>query len=136
MGEPAWTGDSEFGDAYQRWINHDELDRLLEEWTVDRTPWEITQALQQEGVPAFPSLSADQLAKDPHLSARNAFPTVNHAEKGSQRAVVPPWRFSHSTAVVDRWTPDLGEHNVEVFHELLGLNVEEVQSLEKAKVIW
>jgi crotonobetainyl-CoA:carnitine CoA-transferase CaiB-like acyl-CoA transferase len=136
MGQPGWARDVKFGDGYQRWLNHDELDRCLEEWTTELTPWEITRALQQEGVPAFPSLSASQLAEDPHLSSRNTFPTVNHPEKGSQRAVAPPWRFSRSAASVDQWTPDLGEHNVEVFHGLLGLDRQEVADLEKAKVIW
>lgn len=136
MGEQNWTDSPNFGDAYQRWLNHDELDRHLGECTRYFEPWEITQALQYQGVPSFPSLPADQLANDPHLAARNAFPTVTHAEKGSQRAVAPPWRFSHSDAAIDRWTPDLGEHNMEIFHGLLGLNPEEVIALEEAKVIW
>ena len=136
LGEQSWTDSPRFGDAYQRWLNHDELDHLLEQCTGNFTPWEITQALQDQGVSAFPSLSADQLASDPHLAARNAFPTVSHPEKGSQRAVAPPWRFSRSTVAVDRWTPDLGEHNLEVFHGLLGLKAGEVRALEESKVIW
>ena len=136
LGSPSWTGEARFGDAYQRWLNQDELDPLLEEWTSRLTPWEITQLLQREGVPAFPSLSADQLASDPHLLARDAFPTVEHAEKGRQRAVAPPWRFSRTTARVDRWTPDLGEHNLEVFHGLLGLGADELKALEMAHVVW
>ncbi len=136
LGEQSWTGSPKFADAYQRWLNQDELDSLLNQFTKKFTPWEITQALQNQGVPAFPSLSADQLANDRHLAARNAFPTVNHPDKGSQRAVAPPWRFSHSTVNVDRWTPDLGEHNLEVFHGLLGLKPEDVIALAEAKVIW
>ncbi|MGH8070365.1 MAG: hypothetical protein ACRERE_35035 [Candidatus Entotheonellia bacterium] len=56
---------------------------------------------------AFPSLSADQLMSDPHLLPRDAFPTGEHPDKGRQRAVAPPWRFSETPARVDRWTPDL-----------------------------
>lgn len=136
VGEQSWTASPRFGDAYQRWLNQDELDNLLGQCTGQFTPWEITHALQNQGVAAFPSLSADQLACDPHLAARNTFPNVTHPEKGSQRAVAPPWRFSRSTAKVDRWTPDLGEHNLEVFHGLLGLKPAEVTALEEARVIW
>ena len=136
LGEQSWTESLRFGDAYQRWLNQDELDSLLDQCTRTFTPWEITQAFQDQGVPAFPSLSADQLASDPHLAARNAFPSVTHPEKGMQRAVAPPWRFSRSTAKVDRWTPDLGEQNLEIFHGLLGLQLEDVITLEEAKVIW
>jgi len=136
LGDPAWARDDKFGDAYQRWLNQDELDRHLEAWTGPLTPQEVTRRLQQAGVAAFPSLSADQLMSDPHLLARDAFPTIEHPEKGRQRAVAPPWRFSQTPAWVDQWTPDLGEHNIEVFHGLLGLGLEEIKALEEARVIW
>jgi benzylsuccinate CoA-transferase BbsF subunit len=136
LGDPPWSGEPRFGDAYRRWINREELDRLLEQWTIHFTPQVVAQQLQRAGVAAFPSLSAAQLMADPHLLAREAFPVVEHPDKGRQRAVAPPWRFSSTPARVDRWTPSLGEHNVEVFHGLLGLSVPEVKRLEKAQVIW
>jgi crotonobetainyl-CoA:carnitine CoA-transferase CaiB-like acyl-CoA transferase len=136
LGNPAWAGDAKFGDAYQRWLHQDELDRHLEAWTVQLSPQEVTRRLQREGVAAFPSLSADQLMSDPHLLARDAFPTVEHPDKGRQRVVAPPWRLSETPARVDRWTPDLGEHNIQVFHGLLGLSLEEVKALQAARVIW
>ena len=136
MGDPGWADVPRFGDAYQRWHNQDDLDRLLNEWTRQLTSWDITQLLQREGVPAFPSLSADQLAIDPHLLARDAFPTIRHPDKGQQQAVAPPWQFSRTPARIDRWTPDLGEDNVDVLHGLLGLEVSEVRALEQAKVVW
>jgi crotonobetainyl-CoA:carnitine CoA-transferase CaiB-like acyl-CoA transferase len=136
LGNPAWAGDAKFGDAYQRWLHQDELDRHLEAWTVQLSPQEVTRRLQREGVAAFPSPSAAQLTSDPHLLARDAFPTVEHPDKGRQRAVAPPWRLSETPARVDRWTPDLGEHNMQVFHGLLGLSLEEVKALQAARVIW
>ena len=136
LGQPAWVTEDQFGDAYLRWRNRDVLDQRLEEWTTRFTPQEVTDLLQREGVAAFPSLAADQLLSDPHLQARQAFPWVEHPEKGRQRAVAPPWKFSETPAQVDRWTPDLGEHNLEVFHRLLGLTAEEVEELSQAQVIW
>ena len=133
---PSWTGETRFSDGYQRWLNQEELEHLLEGWTLRFTPWEATRILQEEGVPAFPSLAADQLSHDPHLLARDAFPVVEHPEKGKVRAVAPPWRFSHTPAIINRWTPDLGEHNMEVFHGLVGLEADEVKALEQAKVVW
>jgi len=136
LGKPAWASEDKFGDAYQRWLNQDELDRHLEAWTAQLSRQEVSRRLQQAGVAAFPSLSADQLMSDPHLLARDGFPTVEHPDKGRQRAVAPPWRFSETPARVDRWTPDLGEHNIQVFHGLLGLSLEEVKALQDARVIW
>ena len=136
IGRPPWCLEDRFGDGYQRWLNHDQLDRRLEEWTSAVTAEEATRRLQSEGVAAFPSMSAPQLMADAHLQTRDAFPEVSHPEKGRQRAVAPPWRFSETPASIDKWTPDLGEHNLDIFHGLLGLSVAEVKALEEAKVIW
>jgi len=136
MGDPDWARGDEFGDAFRRWKAHDRLDGLIEAWTVQRTPAEATGLLQAQGVAAAPSFTPDQLMADAHLREREAFPKVRHPEKGEQRAVAPPWRLSRTPAVIDQWTPDLGENNLDVFHGILGLGKAEVEQLQKTKVIW
>jgi benzylsuccinate CoA-transferase BbsF subunit len=136
MGKPKWAEGDRFGDAFRRWKHHDELDGLISEWTATHSPNEITKKLQSHRVPAFPSLSPSQLRADPHLEARDAFPTITHPEKGEMRAVVPPWRFSETPSRIDRWTPDLGEHNIDVFHGILGVPKSEVERLQDSHVIW
>jgi hypothetical protein len=37
---------------------------------------------------------------------------------------------------VDRWTPDLGEHNREVFCGLLGMDEAELTNLQEARIVW
>ena len=136
MGNPAWADADDFGDAFLRWQNQDSLEEKLAAWTALHTADEVTQRLQSAGIAAFPSLSADQLLTDPHLAERDAFPVVTHPEKGEQRAVAPPWRFSRTPAALDRWTPDLGEHNREVFCGLLGMDEAELATLQEAQVVW
>ncbi|PKB79557.1 MAG: hypothetical protein BZY88_12715 [SAR202 cluster bacterium Io17-Chloro-G9] len=136
MGDPGWAQGDEFGDGFRRWKAHDRLDGLIEKWTVQRTPAETANLLQHYGVAAAHSLTPDQLIADPHLQEREAFPMVIHPVKGEQRAVTPPWRFSGTPAVIDQWTPDLGENNLDVFHGILGLDEPEVERLQEAKVIW
>ena len=136
MGDPDWAQGDEFGDAFRRWKVHDRLDALIEAWTAQHTPTEATNMLEIQGVAAAPSLTPDQLIGDAHLLERETFPKVLHPEKGEQRAVAPPWRLSGTPAVIDRWTPDLGENNLDVFQGILGLNKAEVERLQEAKIIW
>ena len=136
MGTPEWAEGDRFGDAFRRWKEHDALDAFITEWTGKLSPMEVTEKLQSRCVPAFPSLSPSQLKSDRHLEARDAFPTIVHAAKGEMRAVVPPWRFSKTPSSIDTWTPDLGEHNMDVFHGILGLSKDEVESLQDSQVIW
>ena len=136
MGDPEWADADEYGDAFLRWQNQDSLEQRLSEWTATRAADEVTDLLQSAGIAAFPSLSADQLMVDPHLAERHAFPATVHAEKGEQRAVAPPWRFSQTSTDPLRWTPDLGEHNREVFCGLLGMDEAELTALQEAQVVW
>ena len=136
MGNPAWADADEYGDAFLRWQNQDSLEQRLSEWTSTRAAEDVTNLLQSAGIAAFPSLSADQLMADPHLAERDAFPTTVHAEKGEQRAVAPPWRFSETPTDPLRWTPDLGEHNHEVFCGLLGMDEAELTALQGAHIVW
>ena len=96
----------------------------------------MTDLLQSAGITAFPSLSADQLLANPHLAERDAFPLITHDEKGEQRAVAPPWRFSETPADTLRWTPELGENNHEVFCGLLGMDEGELAALQEQRIVW
>ena len=137
MGSPGWAAGDEFGDAFRRWRRHDELDAHVEEWTLQHTAYEAAQKLQAHGVAAHPSLASDALMQDVHLEARGAFPMVHNQDTGEQqRAVTPPWRFSETPAGIDRWTPTLGQHNLDVFSGILGLPPEEVEELERRQIIW
>jgi crotonobetainyl-CoA:carnitine CoA-transferase CaiB-like acyl-CoA transferase len=136
MGNPTWAEADDYGDAFLRWQNQDQLEGQLSGWTATMTAGAVTELLQSAGIAAFPSLSAEQLLSDPHLFERDAFPLVTHPEKGEQRAVAPPWRFSQTPAAVDRWTPDLGEHSREVFCGLLGMDEAELATLQQAQVVW
>ena len=137
IGAPPWAAGDEFGDAFRRWRRHEELDTLIEEWTLLHSAEEATRKLRAHGVAAHPSLAPDAMMQDGHLLARGAFPTVGNAETGEeQRAVAPPWRFSETPASIDRWTPTLGQHNMEVFSGILGLPPGEVKDLEQSQVIW
>ena len=136
MGYPDWATTSEFGDGFKRWQNHDKLDLLIEKWTSGIEASQVSDSLQQLGVAASVSLSPKQVLQNHHLLERESFPIIVDKEKGQQKAVSPPWKFSKTVAAIDKWTPELGENNIEVFNGLLGLEIPEIEKLEKYQVIW
>ena len=136
IGRPGLAGDERFADAASRWKNQDELDRLISQWTVNYTHYEVTDILQKAGVAAFPSMSREELARDPHLMERGAFVEVAHPEAGLKTFLAPPWRLSATPAEISRHSPLLGEHNEYVFCDLLGMTVEEFAVLVAENVIY
>lgn len=136
LGNPDWTKDSKFSDAYRRWQNQDELDRLVEGWTSQFGPYEVMQILQQAGVAAIPSFNSQELYTNPHLNERDFWAEVEHPVIGRQTVAAPPWKLSSTPAKIYRHGPLLGEHNQYVFGELLGLTDSEIQQLIEDKVIY
>lgn len=135
LGDPAWARDPEVADAAGRRAREDEIDARISEWCGERPPEEVLWRLQRAGVAATPSMSAEDLLRDPHLRERGAFPTVTDARRGSRPVVGPPWRFSATPAAIARWSPDLGEHNEYVLSELLGLDRSEIDRLVAEGVV-
>jgi benzylsuccinate CoA-transferase BbsF subunit len=136
MGNPKWTRDEKFADAYSRWKNQDELDRLLTEWTVNYTHYQVTEKLQEAGVAAMPSFSNQEIFSDPHFKERKLAVEVEHPSMGKQVVLGPPWRLSETPAKVIKASPIIGEHNEYVFGELLGMPSPEIKQLMDEQVIY
>jgi len=59
-----------------------------------------------------------------------------HPVMGSEWITEPPWRLSETPAKIKRHGPLFGEHNQEVYHDLLGLSNEEIKKLEEKEIIF
>lgn len=129
IGNPPWSKEERFSDQISRWQNQDELDRLIEEWTITHTHYEVMEILQRAGIAAVPSFSNQDLFHDPHCRQRGYLVSVEHPEAGELYVLAPPWKFSATPGKVTRPAPLLGEHNNYVLEKLLGLSCTEIQEL-------
>jgi benzylsuccinate CoA-transferase BbsF subunit len=136
MGDPEWTRDAAFATAEDRRRNQERLDKLIQDWTVDRDADELTRLLQARGVAAIPSYSAEELFTNPHLRERGSITEVQHPRLGRRQAISPPWTMSATPARIERSAPLLGEHNDYVLCELLGLSTDEVARLVEENVVY
>lgn len=136
LGNPKWTKEERFSDAYKRWENQEELDRLVTEWTLNHTHYEVTHMMQKAGVAAMPSLSNEEIIHDPHFKHRGMSNTVEHPVMGEQVVFGVPWRYSKTPVNVHKAGPVMGESNNYVFGELLGLSGDEIARLVEDKVIF
>jgi benzylsuccinate CoA-transferase BbsF subunit len=136
LGTPRWVGESRFADALSRWANREELDRLVEVWTLSLTSGEVTDLLQAVGVAAIPSFTSEELCSDPHLGQREAWIEVQHPAIGRQTLVAPPWKLSATPARVHSAAPLLGEDNQDVFGDLLGLHETDIVRLIEGEIIY
>jgi len=136
MKNPHWTRDEKFAGMYNRWNNQDELDRLITEWTVNYTHYEVTDMLQKAGVAAMPSLSNQEILSDPHFQERKLAVEVVHPVMGKQVVLGAPWKLSETPAKVIKASPVMGENSEYVFGELLGIPSSEIKQLIEEQVIY
>ncbi len=135
IGRPGLAADPRFASAAVRKAHEDELDRIIADWCRSRDRWAVAEALQEAGVPAFPSVSSADLRADPHLAAREAFHDFDHPEVGRRAHFRVPWRWSRRANGTGRRAPCLGEHTGEVLREVLGLTTNEIADLHERGVV-
>ena len=134
-GTPSWSKDDRFADLYSRLQYQEELDKLISEWTLRHTDYEAMEIMQRAGVAAMPCMDIEERYFDPHFRERGMFLNVPDSEGDIFVLTNMPFRMSKSTASIDRPAPMIGEHNSYVFHDILGLDQEEITKLEEEKVI-
>ena len=135
MDRPELASDPGFASAAERKMHENELDRIVGEWCRNRDRWAAAEALQAEGVPAFPSVSSADLKDDPHLAARGAFHGFEHPEVGARAHLRVPWRWTRRRNGTGRRAPCLGEHTEEVLREVLELTGDEIADLLEREVV-
>ena len=130
IGAPEWSADNRFSTTDARYASQDELDGLIETWTVQHTPHEVLHKLQKAGVIAgavqTPKEKVDQ---DPQLRHRDFLPEIEHAELGLNKFEGQPMRLSRSPWELRRPSPLLGEHSELIFKEVLGVGEDEMAEL-------
>ncbi len=120
--DPRFRGPSALTDPHRR----EEFEAIFVPWLLDRTRAEATEAGQQAKVPCAPVAAPSDVLKDDHLLARDSFVSVERAPHGQVKVPGPPFRFSKG-AWQARPAPTLGQHNAEVYDDVLQLSSQELQ---------
>ncbi|WP_298403190.1 CaiB/BaiF CoA-transferase family protein [uncultured Chloroflexus sp.] len=135
MGQPELARDPRFATHHARGENQAELDDLIAAWTINYTADQLQAMMDEYGVPAGRIYTAKEMLSDPHFIARQSIVGVPDPDLGEikMQNVVP--RLSATPGGIDWTGPALGQHNREVFVDLLGLSEDEVAALQAKRVI-
>ncbi len=135
LSQPQWAGDSRFATAKLRKRYEAEIDAAIEAFCASRTRWQITEIFQANGVAALPSLSAEDLVKNPHLQARQAFNQHDHPEVGPRSMQNAPWLLSNCPNGLGQAAPLLGQHTEQVLQSVLRFDSSKITALKAKGVI-
>ena len=135
IGNPAWTKDHRFATIVDRLRNVDELDRLVEEWTIQYDPQEVMNILQDAGVAAGVAQRSVDALSDPQLQHLNAFIEVDHPVVGKRIYPNIPFKISNMTFPESKPAPLFGQHTEEICREILQISEEDIRHLKDIGVL-
>ena len=116
--------------------NHAALKVEIEKWSTTVTAEEAYDAINAAGVPASPINDLYQISHDPHvLEDRQMFIPVKHPVIGDMRVNGNPVKLLDMMPEVVTCAPALGQHNEEIYGQLLGLDKEQLEALAEDHVI-
>lgn len=136
MGRPELASDPRFATHVARGERQAELDDLINRWTATKTIDEVEALMIEHSVPAGRVYTGREMLADPHFAARQAIATVAHPVHGELKMQAPMPRLSDTPSAIRRRAPlHPGEHNAEVYGEILGLGAQELADLAARGVI-
>jgi len=130
------TRDSRFDTALKRVENRAALDELVGSLVRGHNSQELTKSLQAAGVAAYPVENCMDLHHDENLDAFGFWRWLEHKEMGHAVYEGLQHRMSRTPGDLRFAAPTLGQHNDEVFSQMLGLSAAEIDQLIKDSVIF
>lgn len=135
MGRPELAEDPQWKTLAQRAERSDEINGIVAAWAETLTAAEIEARCIECGVPVGTAYGAEQMLADPHMTARGDFVIVDDPVAGPHRQQAPFPRLDGAPPAAPSPAPTLGQHNSEVWCDLVGLTPDELAAHQAAGVI-
>jgi crotonobetainyl-CoA:carnitine CoA-transferase CaiB-like acyl-CoA transferase len=135
IGRDDLLGDADFSDPQRRLARAGEVDAVVADWVAGKTLSEAMAVFDAHEVAAAPVYDVSDLVADEQLAHRGVFVSVDDRQLGPMTVQAPVPRFSAAAGTVAHLGPRLGEHNAEVYGELLGLAPDEIDDLRARGVL-
>lgn len=135
IGRADLVDDADFSDPQRRLARAAEVDRVVADWVATKTLDQAMAVFDAEQVAAAAVYDITDLVADVQLVHRGVFVQVDDAELGAMTVQAPVPRFSAATGRVEHLGPRLGEHNADVYRELLDLTPSDIGDLHARGVL-
>lgn len=135
IGRDDLVTDADFADPQRRLSRAAEVDEVVAAWVAEHTLAEAMSVFDAAEVAAAPVYDIADLVGDEQMRHRGVFVPVGDAELGTMTVQAPVPRFSGTTGRLDHLGPRLGQHNSEVYRDVLGLTDPELDDLRARGVL-
>lgn len=110
------------------------IEKFLSEWVSRRTKKDVMEILCGHTIPCGIVQNTLEISDDCHLHNREMIVEIDHYHWGKIKVLGCPVKVSGKTAPIAS-SPRMGQHNREVYRELLGFSTEDIHAMERKKII-
>lgn len=136
MGRPELATSERYATHVARGRNLRELDEIIADWTRTKTVAELEALMIECSVPAGKIYRAPEMLEDPHFAARESLVEVETPRWGKIKMQNAFPRLSETPSGIRTPAPvEIGQHNAEIYGELLGMDAKEMDRLKAANAI-
>ncbi len=135
MGQPQLAGDPAYANHQARGARQHELDELIGRWSAQQSTDVVLDLMDRHGVPAGLIYRPPDMLRDPQFAARQAIVTVAHPQFGELKMQNVAPKLSETPGGVRGASPELGQHNAEIYGSLMNFTAERIEELRRLRVI-
>ncbi len=134
IGREEMANDPELADNPGRVLHEERIDKVLASWCEKRPVEDAMQVLEAARVPAGPIYSAEDMVDDEQYAARNTLEPVSVDGVNFSIPAYGP-KFERTPGSTCWVGPQLGEHNSEIYEQMLGIPETQLCALREKQVI-
>jgi crotonobetainyl-CoA:carnitine CoA-transferase CaiB-like acyl-CoA transferase len=135
MGREELRADPRFKTHTDRAQHMEETEAVVTAWTATQSKDAVVAACKGFRIPAAPVRNALEVMEDAHMHARGMLERIDHPSLGPVVLPNSPLRLHGADRVPTVPSPKLGEHNLEIYGQWLGLGEAGVADLKAAGAI-
>ncbi len=135
MNRPDLAEDERYSSHSARGAHQKELDDIIADWTRTIDIDALEKLMEEYGIPSGKIYRAPEMLEDAQFRAREAIIKTMHPKFGELRMQNVAPKLSSTPGSVRSAAPELGQHNEEIYRQLLNFSEERIEQLREAGII-
>lgn len=135
VGSPELLDRSKFGDDNSRYENRNLIRPVIAAWVARQRVCDVVEILENNRVPCGKVNAIGDMVEDPQLLAREMIVNRHHGITGTAPVPGVVVKLSETPGGIEADAPALGEHNKEIYGDLLGYVTADLEVMHREGVI-